>query len=165
MIKIVIATPADYDTIRKLAYEIWPDAYGHILSKNQLDFMLDNFYSIESIAKSIQNNQPFLLAVDDDSCLGFISYEHLYKGKAVTRIHKIYILTETQGKGIGKLLISEVESLAKISGSKALSLNVNRFNNAQFFYKKIGFKITGEEDIDIGRGYLMEDFMMEKSLD
>ena len=164
MITITDATPADYATIRQLAYDIWPVAYGHILKKEQLDYMLDAFYSVESIARCAANGHHFLLALENGNCLGFISYEHHYKGQSVTRIHKIYILPETQGKGIGKRLIERVESLAKEQHSTALSLNVNRFNNAQLFYKKLGFEITGEEDIEIGRGYLMEDYKMEKPL-
>lgn len=164
MIAILEATPADYDTIQQLAYKIWPVTYGHILSKEQLEYMLNCFYSIENIAHSVNNNQPFLLAVENGVCVGFVSYEHQYKDKAVTRIHKIYVSNEIQGKGIGKLLLGKVESMARAVNAIALSLNVNRFNKAQMFYKKMGFKITIEEDIQIGNGYLMEDFVMEKTL-
>ena len=73
-------------------------------------------------------------------------------------------MPETQGKGIGKLLIDHVEVLAVANESETLSLNVNRFNKAQFFYKKLGFEIVAEEDVPLDHGYLMEDFIMEKSL-
>lgn len=165
MISVITATPADYQTIQQLAYKIWPITYGDILSKQQLDYMLDCFYSVENIAESVKNNQPFLLAVENNVCVGFVSYEHHYKEAPITRIHKIYISNEIQGKGIGKLLLSKVESLARDESSLRLSLNVNRFNTAQNFYKKMGFSITKEEDIQIGNGYLMEDFVMEKPLD
>jgi len=164
MIQIVEATPADYAVIRRLAYEIWPGTYGHILSKTQLDYMLDAFYSIENLTECAAKNHHFLLVKDSQRDIGFMSYEHGYKGKPATRIHKIYVLPETQGKGIGKLLIERAETLAKAAKSDVLSLNVNRFNNAVSFYKKLGFGIVGEEDIEIGHGYLMEDFMMEKLL-
>jgi hypothetical protein len=38
---------------------------------------------------------------------------------------------------------------------------VNRFNTALGFYKRIGFSIVTEENIDIGQGYWMEDYVME----
>jgi ribosomal protein S18 acetylase RimI-like enzyme len=79
-------------------------------------------------------------------------------------LHKIYLLPQSQGKGAGKLLMETVEKRAVANGSKVISLNVNRFNKAQIFYRKHGFEIVGEEDIDIGRGYLMEDFKMEKKI-
>lgn len=165
MIQIREAAPADYQTICDIAYQTWPGTYGHVLSKTQLDYMLAAFYSVESIAKNVNDgNQHFLLALEDGVVLAFISYEHFYKQKAVTRIHKIYLLPESQGKGIGKLLIDWVTDLALQVKSEKLSLNVNRFNKALHFYQKLGFEIAGEEDIVLEYGYLMEDFMMEKNL-
>ncbi len=165
MMQIVAAQPIDFESIRKLAYAIWPQTYGHILSKEQLDYMLDAFYSTETLTKNAtERNHFFLLVEEDGKHLGFISYEHQYQNEPVTRVHKIYVLPETQGRGIGKMLMDEVENLARENNSTALSLNVNRYNNAQGFYKNIGFEIIAEEDIDIGRGYLMEDYRMEKKL-
>lgn len=165
MATIVTTTPADYETIRQLAYKIWPVTYGPILSKEQLDFMLGAFYSIETIRKNVtESRHVFLLVKENDQDSGFVCYEHQYKNKLETRIHKIYLLPEIQGKGIGKLLLEKVAALAKEVQSKRLSLNVNRFNTALYFYTKNGFQITAEEDIEIGSGYLMEDYIMEKQL-
>lgn len=156
-------SPDELQTIKDLAYAIWPHTYGTILSAAQLDYMLDAFYSIENLQQKYQAGHQFVL-VEEGKPLGFLSYEHHYEGNDVTRVHKIYVLPETQGRGIGKMLIEHAERLARENGSRALSLNVNRYNNAQDFYKKIGFEVVGEEDIDIGRGYLMEDYKMEKKL-
>ena len=45
-----------------------------------------------------------------------------------------------------------------------LELNVNRHNDAFHFYTKLGFSISKEEDNDIGEGYFMNDYVMEKVL-
>ena len=73
-------------------------------------------------------------------------------------------MPETQGKGFGIQFINEIEKRAQEANNKLLFLNVNRFNKAQYFYKKLGFEIAYEEDIEIGNGYLMEDFVMEKKI-
>lgn len=165
MIKIIPASPSDFQTIKALAYAIWPDTYGPILSQEQLDYMLGAFYSEPVLLDNyLEKGHRFLLVKEDDEALGFASYEHNYKGRNITRIHKIYLLPETQGKGIGRLLIGEIEKIALKNGAKALSLNVNRFNKARHFYNKIGFEIVGEEDIELDHGYLMEDYIMEKRL-
>lgn len=165
MIRIIPATPDDFETIRSLAYEIWPVTYGEILSKEQLDYMLGNFYSIETLQKNVsEKSHVFEIVQENGNPLGFLSYEHHYQNQPVTRIHKIYVLPQTQGKGVGKLLMDRAEAVARENHSTTLSLNVNRFNKALGFYQKIGFEIVGEEDIDIGRGYLMEDYIMEKAL-
>ena len=165
MITIVKATANDYKSIQDIAYQTWPVAYGEILSKEQLDYMLDAFYNEATLKDSVANKgHHFVLAKKGEKSLGFASFEHHYDQKRQTKIHKIYILPETQGKGIGKTLIDFVEKVAKENDSTTLSLNVNRFNKALHFYKKIGFQIKAEIDIELEHGYLMEDYVMEKKL-
>ena len=81
-----------------------------------------------------------------------------------TKIHKIYILPNNQGKGIGKICIDFVIDLAKVRLFEKVTLNVNKFNKALSFYEKNGFNIVKDVDIEIGNGFLMEDFIMEKSI-
>jgi len=165
MMTITPATPSDFPTIKALAHAIWPDTYGPILSEEQLAYMLSAFYSEEALLENyLEKGHRFLLVKEDDHALGFASYEHNYKDRNVTRIHKIYLLPETQGKGLGKMLIDEIRKIALENGAGALSLNVNRYNKARHFYTKIGFEIVGEEDIELEYGYLMEDYIMEKQL-
>jgi GNAT superfamily N-acetyltransferase len=165
MITIFEATSNDFKTIQDIAHQTWPETYGDILSKEQLDYMLGAFYSEAALSDNVENKgHRFLLAKENEVVLGFAAYEHNYQDNNRTRIHKIYILPQTQGKGIGKKLIECIEKLALENHSEALSLNVNRFNKALTFYQKIGFEIIAEENIEIGHGYLMEDYVMEKSL-
>ena len=165
MIKLVVATVNDYKIIREIAYQTWPIAYGEILSKAQLDYMLDAFYNDEALKDSVlHKGHHFVLAKEGDETLGFVSYEHHYSQKQQTKIHKIYILPQTQGKGIGKKLVDFVENSAKENDSNVLSLNVNRFNKALHFYKKLGFEIVEEVNIELEHGYLMEDYVMEKKI-
>jgi diamine N-acetyltransferase len=164
MLHITEAQPNEFNLIQYIVDETWPVTYGEILSKEQVDYMISLFYSLEALNKNVKDGHHFYFVKEDDTALGFIGIEHHYKGNPVTRIHKIYILPETQGKGIGKLLIDKAEALAKENHSEKLSLNVNRFNPAVGFYEKLGFETVGSEDIEIGNGYLMEDFMMEKPL-
>ncbi|KQX15434.1 GNAT family N-acetyltransferase [Flavobacterium sp. Root420] len=165
MITISVATICDIKQIQNIVHITWPITYGEILSKEQLDYMLDLFYSNEALTLQYnKKEQLFYMIYEDETNLGFIGIEHNYNDKAVTKIHKIYLLPETQGKGIGKKVIDEIGKLALDNNSTALILNVNRFNSALGFYKKIGFEVVDEVNIDIGKGYLMEDYVMEKKL-
>lgn len=150
--------------VRDLAYTIWPDTYGEILSEAQLDYMLENFYALPALEKQLEDNHVFLLAEENGKYYGFSSYELNCNRSGKTKLHKIYVLPETQGKGLGKLILTEVEKAARLAKNTHLFLNVNRYNIAQEFYKRLGFDIVHEEDIEIGNGYLMEDFVMEKPL-
>lgn len=165
MLLLVEATIKDFKIIQEIAYKSWPATYGAILSKEQIDYMLDLFYSEETLLENLnQKGHRFLLVKEGEICLGFASYEHNYLNQNCTRLHKIYLLPEAQGKGAGKLLIDTIEKLAKENHSVAISLNVNKFNKALSFYQKIGFEVVSEEDIELDHGYLMEDYVMEKQL-
>lgn len=165
MITISEAGVSDIKTIQKITNITWPITYGEILSQTQLDYMLGLFYSEEALTKQIENKeQLFYLISDSESTIGFIGIEHNYKNEAITKIHKIYLLPETQGKGYGKIVFESIEKLALENNSTALLLNVNRFNTALNFYKKLGFEIKETVDIEIGNGYLMEDYVMGKKL-
>ena len=80
----------------------------------------------------------------------------------VYHLNKIYLLNGQQGKNMGKKMLDYIIEEIKKSGAKALQLNVNRYNSAVHFYEKQGFKIIREEDIDIGEGFFMNDYVMEK---
>jgi len=165
MITISEATINDIKQIQNIVHITWPITYGEILSKEQLDYMLDLIYSDEALTKQIANKeQLFYLISDLEAIIGFIGIEHNYKNENITKIHKIYLLPETQGKGYGKRVFEFIEELALENDSKHLLLNVNRFNKALNFYKKLGFEIKEEVNIEIGNGYLMEDYIMEKKL-
>jgi GNAT superfamily N-acetyltransferase len=165
MITISEATIKDIKVIREIAFKTWPVTYGEILSKAQIDYMLDLFYSEETLTDKLANiGHDFLVLKENEICLGFASYEHHYLNSNCTRLHKLYFLPEHQGKGMGKLMLDRILTIAKENRSDTLSLNVNRFNKAFAFYQNLDFQIVAEEDISIGQGYLMEDYIMEKQL-
>ena len=147
--------------IKDLAYAIWPSAYGEILSNEQLSYMLGNFYAVESLEKQMESGQIFELLLEDNKVVGYLGYELNCKETGLLKIHKIYLLPETQGKGFGKFMIDEVIKIAKNNQQKGVFLNVNKYNKAQFFYQKLGFVISKDEVIDIGNNYIMDDYVME----
>ncbi|MNK15890.1 Protease synthase and sporulation negative regulatory protein PAI 1 [compost metagenome] len=154
----------DYKIINDLAIKTWYDTYSSILSQEQLEYMLNTMYSLEAITEQIAiKGHHFFLLSEGEKYFGFASYELNYTS-GTTKLHKLYVLPETQGRGAGRLLISKIENAAKNNGNDKIVLNVNRYNNAANFYLKNGFTKAGEEDINIGNGYLMEDFIMEKGL-
>lgn len=164
MVEIFEALPKQFSIIQKLAHEIWPPTFEKILSAPQISYMLEMMYSLPNLEKQHQKGHHFILLKEDELYLGFASYELNYEQSAKTKIHKIYVLPQKQGKGLGKTLLDFIAQIALENQNDTLTLNVNRFNGAVNFYERIGFKKTATEDIDIGNGFLMEDFVMEKPL-
>lgn len=164
MITLRTATPADAERIEDLARRTWPDTFGDILSPAQIAYMLDWMYDPDLLRRQMAEGHLFRIAERDGEPLGYLGCEPNYGGEAVLKIHKIYVLPAAQGLGIGRRLMHDAEIYGKISGMKFVKLNVNRHNRAQKFYEALGFQVIDNQNIDIGSGYLMEDFVMCKIL-
>lgn len=154
----------ELERVQKIAHLTWPDTFKNILSPEQIDYMLNWMYNVDTLSRQSEEGHHFYILMDNGEDVGFIGIQPHYPTKIETKLHKIYILPSCQGKGAGMLLMKKAEEIAITLNTDYLVLNVNRYNKATDFYKKIGFKITKEEDIEIGNGYLMEDYVMRKHL-
>ncbi|QJW89936.1 GNAT family N-acetyltransferase [Spirosoma taeanense] len=162
--KLRLAQPADIPAIIQLQQQIWEPTYRAILSADQITYMFEAMYSPEVLANQMTTQgHTFVLAEDADQLLGFAAFAPLEPESPIFKLHKIYVLPVTQGTGLGKHLLSEVESRCRSLGGTELLLNVNRYNPARGFYEKQGFRVIREEDIAIGP-YWMNDFVMAKPL-
>jgi ribosomal protein S18 acetylase RimI-like enzyme len=152
----------DISIIREIAQITWPVAFGEILSKEQLAYMMEMMYSQQVLENQLLHGHEFYLFLEEERVLGFMGIEKNYKNQNQLKIHKLYILPAEQGKKIGEKLILFAENICLEEQIQKLTLNVNRYNKALHFYEKLGFENVKSEDIEIGNGYLMEDFVMEK---
>ena len=161
---LIKANSEHIPVIIDLTKKIWPVAYGEILSKAQLDYMIDKFYNETALRELMKKDHVFYLAQDDkDNYVGFVSYE-INSEPNKTKIHKIYVLPEKQGTGLGRLFFELVKEKAIENHQCAIFLNVNKYNNAVHFYTKLGFTKVKDEVIDIGNGYVMDDYVMEVAI-
>lgn len=152
----------DISSIQIIANKTWPLTYEPIIGKDQVDYMLGLFYSAASLTGQMKNGHYFFLALRNYSPVGFASFSKVAEN--TYKLHKLYVSTEEQGGGTGRKLLDTVETVVKSMDGKKLILNVNRKNIAKGFYEKAGFTVSNEEDIDIGNGYFMNDYVMEKRL-
>lgn len=151
------ATETDLSFISDLAREIWQATYVENLGQEQVDYMLELFYSNDAMRKSMGRGHNFYIIAFEGKQIGYLDLEqksdHLF-------IHKFYIDTRIQKKGLGTDVMKEIMSELAAEGEK-LKLHVNRRNfKAVNFYFKNGFVIESLGDFDIGGGYFMRDFVM-----
>jgi ribosomal protein S18 acetylase RimI-like enzyme len=147
--------------LEDLARRIWPHTYSEIITKEQMEFMLNWMYSTETLTQQWKAGHEFYLISKVNTDIGFIAIE---QAGHEMKVNKLYVLPEVQGCGAGKRLMEKAIERAKDKKCTHLFLQVNRANKAKFFYDKLGFTIRSEEDFDIGNGYFMNDYIMELPL-
>jgi len=155
--------PSDVPAIVSLARTTWLDAYAKILSPEQIDYMLAQRYDHERLRHESMDPGKWLRQAHLDGVLaGFIACE-IYQGEF--KIDKLYIHPDMQRKGIGAVLIEHAAALARDRGFSAMILAVNKQNEqAIHAYTRFGFHVRDATVTDIGSGFVMDDFIMEKTL-
>jgi GNAT superfamily N-acetyltransferase len=161
--KLIKATEKDIPLIQDLAKRSWENAYADILSKEQMEYMLNTMYSEAEISEHLKNsNYHYYLVFDEILNVfdGFLGYENHYE-KQTTKLHRIYLVPESKGKGLGKKTLEFLNEKVKESGDNRIILNVNKYNSAQKFYESQGYMVYNEGVFDIGNGFVMDDYLME----
>ena len=161
MITLRKAKEDDIELIRDIAAKTWPSTYLDIIGQQQIDYMLEKMYNKGELLKQFMEGHTFLIAEEGTNELGFAGYSIIDHEARVYKLHKLYVLPSAHGKGVGKILINEVFNQIKDAGASALELNVNKHNKARAFYLKGGFTIKESVKIDIGGGFIMDDYVME----
>ena len=150
------------DTIKDLAYEIWYQHYTPIIGKHQVAYMLEKFQSVEAMTEQIKNGVLYFLILDENIPVGYMSVELLSE---TLFLSKFYVAEAERGKGYGRKMITYLEALAKEKDLNKISLTVNKYNTGSIkMYEKVGFVISDSVVKDIGEGFIMDDYQMEKRL-
>ena len=161
---IEVSDEASINKAERLAKEIWRQHYIPIIGKDQVEYMLEKFQSKQAIYEQIQNGFIYYLVKLDDDYLGYLSI--LPKDESGELfLSKIYISIEQRGKGYGKKAMDFIENLARRRSLSRITLTVNKHNSGAIkAYQKMGFRIVDSIAQDIGGGFIMDDYGMEKIL-
>jgi GNAT superfamily N-acetyltransferase len=157
-INIRPASLNDRAFIRSVSERTWPSTYGHIISQEQIDFMLEWMYSDASLAEQFAKGHQFYIANLNGEEIGFCSVSK--EEESAHKLNKLYVLPSAHGTGSGKALLNKAIEVAKADGSDSLFLQVNKHNNAYTFYLKNGFIKESQFKFDIGNGFYMDDYVM-----
>lgn len=157
-------TPENMHVIRPLAEKIWQKTYGPLLEPAQIEYMLPMMYSQERITKEIEDGYVWELLVVEGQVLGYLDYKLMEDNRVF--LSKIYLDTDQQQKGLGKLMLQHVIEFAQENKADALYLTVNKYNaKAIEFYERNGLKCIESKTFDIGQGYIMDDYIYQITIE
>jgi diamine N-acetyltransferase len=159
MLQLKKATNADLPIIENLARDIWQDHYVPMIGQAQVDYMLARFYSAEAIAKQTEEGQVFWMILKDNHPEGYIAISKKEDGSYF--LNKFYLSTALQGRGIGATIFSEILHLYRDCSTIRLQVNKKNYKSINFYFK-VGFIIESLLVLDIGEGFVMDDFIMVK---
>lgn len=155
------------EELAELASAIWHEYWPALIGAAQTDYMVEQFQSLPAIERDMREHAYeywFIHAGDDDRVVGYTG-GHVEPETNRFFISKIYLLKEHRGEGLCSATIRFYERLARERGLDALYLTVNKHNEMAIrAYKAKGFEVIDAVETDIGDGYIMDDYIMEKKL-
>lgn len=159
------ATDADLLTVQRLAGVIWRRHYPGIITDAQIDYMLERGYAPEALGKFLGGaGSGLALGKVDGETVAFAAW--CPPGESATlKLDKLYVLQEHQGGGLGRALIEHVAACGRATGCTRLILCVNKRNTGSIrAYERCGFAIREAVVVDIGNGFVMDDYVMARDL-
>jgi ribosomal protein S18 acetylase RimI-like enzyme len=170
-VSLTPVTEADFPTLRELAGTIWRQHYAGIVSHAQIDYMLAARFSDEGLREHIQAADRWLeLLCVSDQPVGYCGYELANvpgdeSRPVAMKLGQLYVLESHRGMGLGKLMLTHVEGVARDLEKSPLWLQVNKKNTVALgFYRAMGFEVAREAVFDIGDGFVMDDYVMVKGM-
>jgi diamine N-acetyltransferase len=170
---VPVTTPQQLDAVAGLAHEIWYEYYVPLIGRAQVDYMVSRFQSSEAMAQQIREDYEYFLiqrgqvqhgpAEGQGRSIGYCAVQP-QPAESSLFLSKLYLLRDARGAGTGRECMEFIEQLARRRGLTLIWLTVNKGNPAVRAYERLGFRIAAELVMDIGGGFFMDDYRMEKSL-
>lgn len=159
---IIKTEPSQYQEVADLAYKIWREHYTPIIGPEQVEYMLEKYQSVDAINQQIADGYEYYNFVYEGQLVGYLCIK---EETDLVFISKIYVDSSMRGKGFGRKGLEFVDQIAKNRNLSKIRLTVNKYNTGSIAaYEKIGFVKNQAIVMDIGSGYVMDDYEMIKSL-
>lgn len=157
---------SELSIVREIARCTWPVSYKHMISEEQIEYMLEWMYNDSALKHQWNEEKAHFYQISlNNYPIGFASIgPESQETSQHFKLHKLYVLPNFQSTGAGSALMRHCILTYTTMGACQISLQVNRQNSAVAFYNKHGFVIQSEIKVDIGNGYFMDDFIMTRQL-
>ncbi|UCF13960.1 MAG: GNAT family N-acetyltransferase [Phycisphaerales bacterium] len=158
-----VSSLSQIETVARLAFEIWNQRFVPIIGKAQVDYMVEKFQSKKAIKEQIERGYSYYLIQADGD---YIGYSGICPKEDELFLSKLYLRVSQRGKGYGREAVKFLENLARDRGLGKITLTVNKNNTDTIrAYERFGFTNQGPIVQDIGGGFVMDDYKMEKAVE
>lgn len=163
-----VETDDDRTRLAALADEIWHEYWPALIGPKQTDYMVESFQSLEAIERDMREHAYeywFMRTEDDGRIVGYTG-GHVEPETSRFFISKAYLLADERGKGFASQAIAFYERLCRVRGLEAMYLTVYKRNDLGIrAYVGKGFRTVDAVETDIGNGFVMDDYVMEKRVE
>lgn len=156
-------TPQHIAAIEQLAKEIWNEHYTPIIGDAQVRYMLNKYQSAASMLSQIESEgYKYFSLLDDQQLIGYLSFQ---QRNATLFLSKLYLEKQSRGKGFSREALQFLDHWGTRNKCDKIELTVNKYNaNSIAAYQKLGFEVVNEAVFDIGEGFVMDDFIMQRPI-
>lgn len=160
---IPVYTVAQVADVARMAHQVWNEHYVPLIGQAQVDYMVAKFQSPEAMQSQIDSGYEYFQIEQSGVSVGYAAIRHDAPDARVF-ISKLYVLAAHRKSGAGRQTLELIERMARERGATHLWLTVNKGNPSVRAYERLGFKIVEAMVMDIGGGYVMDDYKMEKEV-
>lgn len=158
-----VTTPAQVAQVALMAHEVWNEYYVPLIGQAQVDYMVAKFQSAEAMQSQIDTGYEYFQMQQAGKIVGYAAIRHDAADRRVF-ISKLYLLAAHRKSGAGRGALALIEQAARSRGASHLWLTVNKGNASVRAYERMGFRIVEAMVVDIGGGFVMDDYKMEKPI-
>ena len=153
----------DVSRLAEMADEVWHEYFPSILSAAQIDYMVEKFQSAAALADQMKNQGYEYYFIEKDGQA--VGYTGIRVDGDKLFLSKLYLLKAFRGKGYASRAFDFLSEQCRLRNLRAIWLTVNRGNEHSIaVYRKKGFEVVRVEKADIGQGFVMDDYIMEKPI-
>lgn len=158
-----VSTAVQVAEVAAMAHQVWNEHYVPLIGQAQVDYMLAKFQSPEAMQSQIDGGYEYFQLRQSGERVGYAAIRH-DAADARVFISKLYVLAGHRKTGAGRQALDVIERMARERGATHLWLTVNKGNPSVRAYERLGFRIVDAMVMDIGGGYVMDDYKMEKAV-
>ena len=154
---------AEIETVARLAQEIWHEYYVPIIGLAQVQYMVPKFQSAAAIAAQIADGLEYFLIGLEGAAAGYFAIQRQPEKQSLF-LSKLYVRKDMRGRGLARQALRHIDAVCRGASLTTIWLTVNKHNPAVGTYERLGFETVAAVVADIGGGFVMDDYRMEKKV-